>query len=68
MMNEDKEALAVVRALMTARGVYQQVVASNSDKESTEALRIAKEDIVLLTNVIVAMLGHDPYDAPTQTK
>ena len=60
MIDDEKEALAVVRALLTARTIYSKMVSDASDVLDKEDIDRAKEDIETITKVVVKLLGQDP--------
>jgi hypothetical protein len=60
MIDDEKEALAVVRALLTARTIYTKMVSEASDVLDKEDIDRAKEDIETITKVVVKLLGQDP--------
>jgi hypothetical protein len=60
MIDDEKEALAVVRALLTARTIYTKMISDASDVLDKEDIDRAKEDIETITKVVVKLLGQDP--------
>jgi hypothetical protein len=60
MIEDEKEALAVVRALLMARQMYEKMVTDAPDVLDKEDIDRATEDIQTLTKVIVKLLGSDP--------
>jgi hypothetical protein len=60
MIEDEKDALAVVRALLLARQMYQKMVSDAPDVLDKEDINRATEDIDILTKVIVKLLGSDP--------
>jgi hypothetical protein len=60
MIDDEKEALAVVRALLTARTIYTKMISEASDVLDKEDIDRAKEDIETITKVVVKLLGQDP--------
>jgi len=60
MIEDEKEAMAVVRALLTARTIYSKMVSDASEVLDKEDIDRATEDTEILTKVIVKLLGKDP--------
>jgi phosphate uptake regulator len=60
MIDDEKEAMAVVRALLTARTIYNKMLSDATDVLDKEDVDRATEDIETLTKVIVKLLGQDP--------